>query len=868
MVPRPPVVSIAPATLFLVCALAAPPAIADPILFPRAATARDMVMLPSAGAPQARTTFPPVSSAADGTWQEFNLLQVSGPLAIHDSGHDRLLSLGGSRRENWALPLAGPHEWQPLPRQALPSFDARTSVQDPSTGLVYFLGRRPDGMLEFNTLDPATGAVASLPASGGPPAQPRSAPLFDPVNQRLVIYGSGIEDPDQLDPHVWALDLLPAPTWSQWTPAGVSPPVELALSYSFAVLDPVRRRMVFPTSIREGPGLFSMWALTLDGPPEWLRFATNGLVTQSPNPSVYDPVGDRLWTIDNLCFLYALSLVNYHWSSTSVGGPGPSPRQGAGVAIDVAQHRLLVFGGTTPSYDTHSDTWALSLEDPPAWMELVPNATRPPNRGGAGDGHDATRRRLVVFGGYDEWGGFHNDTWALDLDADPAWSALATQGAPPPGRYSHASAWDPARDQLVVFGGYGGDGSHPLGDLWALSFAGGAPTWSQSTPAGSAPAARFSSQLVYDSARDRFLLLFGVNGTQVFDDVWELRLSPTPTWRRLAPGGTLPAARGGAMCAYDPPRDRVLMFGGGTLSESLNDLWALNLGSGDGAWQELPVPPGPSIRSQGLLRLDTVHDRLLLFGGYGLNAEETVITWLNDTWALGLTGTPAWRSLSPAGFRPTEREGANGAYDALHDRLVVACGGQGDGSNDVWALSFGDAPTPTLLDLASRDVTAERVLLVWAGAEPGRMVTAYRRQPGAEWRSLGTVVADAGGYVALEDHDVTPGAALEYRLGVTTSGVESFFGAVSVHIPQRGLALSARVARGHFSFTVQLPSREPATLALFDLAGRSVWSTSVGDLGAGGHEVEMDGATLPTAIYFARLSQGRAVSNLRIALVR
>jgi hypothetical protein len=47
-----------------------------------------------------------------------------------------------------------------------------------------------------------------------------------------------------------------------------------------------------------------------------------------------------------------------------------------------------------------------------------------------------------------------------------------------------------------------------------------------------------------------------------------------------------------------------------------------------------------------------------------------------------------------------------------------------------------------------------------------------------------------------------------------------------------------------------------------------VWSTSVGDLGAGGHEVEMDARTLPTAIYFARLSQGRAVRNLRIALVR
>src|SRR5262245_53280428 len=64
-------------------------------------------------------------------------------------------------------------------------------------------------------------------------------------------------------------------------------------------------------------------------------------------------------------------------------------------------------GGGTASYgDIYSDVWALSLDHAPAWVNLVPDATRAPIRGGASDGYDASRRRMVVFGGSDELGGF------------------------------------------------------------------------------------------------------------------------------------------------------------------------------------------------------------------------------------------------------------------------------------------------------------------------------------------------------------------------------------------------------------------------------------------------------------------------------
>jgi hypothetical protein len=216
----------------------------------------------------------------------------------------------------------------------------------------------------------------------------------------------------------------------------------------------------------------------------------------------------------------------------------------------------------------------------------------------------------------------------------------------------------------------------------------------------------------------------------------------------------------------------------------------LELGSGDGQWQKLRIAPGPSERSGGLLRLDTTHDRLLLFGGYG------IIGLMNDTWALDLAGTPSWRQLAPAGIPPRGRDGANGAYDATNDRLVVACG---QGTNDLWTLTFPDAPP--------------------AATPPDRTA----------WQG---------------------------------------FGAARGQIPVPALELSANTAHGRVSFAVQLPSSDPATLSLFDVAGRCVWSTPVGDPGAGAYELEISAPPQPPAIYFARLSQGRATRYARIVLMR
>jgi hypothetical protein len=66
--------------------------------------------------------------------------------------------------------------------------------------------------------------------------------------------------------------------------------------------------------------------------------------------------------------------------------------------------------------------------------------------------------------------------------------------------------------------------------------------------------------------------------------------------------------------------------------------------------------------------------------------------------------------------------------------------------------------------------------------------------------------------------------------------------------PSRGSGLA-------IAFT--LPGAEPARLALFDIAGRRVSERSVGELGAGRHEVNLAaGRRLAPGIYLIKLTQG------------
>lgn len=295
---------------------------------------------------------------------------------------------------------------------------------------------------------------------------------------------------------------------------------------------------------------------------------------------------------------------------------------------------------------------------------------------------DGARDRLVAFGGWD--GAYRNDVWVLPLGAAaPAWVALTAAGTPPPPRAAHAAVYDAAGDRLVVFGGM--DASGPLGDVWALSL-GAAPAWTQLSPAGAAPTARFGHSAIPDAARSRIVFFGGDDGgAALLDEVWALSLGAAPAWSAVGTSGAGPAARSGHTAILDAPRSRMIVYGGFDGVAVLGDARALDLANGH--WSAFsPSGTAPAARTAHVAGFDPVANRMVVHGGFDGALRHA------DAWSVNLAGSPAWTALAPAGAAPSARSGHAAAFDAARERLVVFAGDASGRAGDTRALSLAGAP--------------------------------------------------------------------------------------------------------------------------------------------------------------------------------
>jgi hypothetical protein len=403
---------------------------------------------------------------------------------------------------------------------------------------------------------------------------------------------------DQLLNDVWALSLAGGPVWTQLSPAGTLPIARIGHT---SIYDPVRDRMVVFGGSSSGNRFFGdVWALSLVGSGAWANLTPGGPVPEPRiwHTAIYDGARDCMvlfggFGVSYLNDVWITSLPGAPtWTQLTTAGPPPSGRYSQTAIYDPVRDRMVVFGGYSAGY--LNDVWALSLGDSPAWTQLVPAGTLPSARAYHSAIYDPVRDRLVVFGGYGP-GGNLDDLWALSLAGSPMWTQLSPAGTPPSPRFRHTAIYDPVRDRMVVFGGIGIAGD--LSDAWALSMA-GTPTWSQLTPSGTPPGARAYHTAIYDPVRDRMVVFGGDNGSRHFGDVWALSLADSPAWTQLAPAATPPSARDSHASIYDPVRDRMTVFGGYD-SAYLNDVWDLEWGSTLSApptvgshamWLALPIP--------------------------------------------------------------------------------------------------------------------------------------------------------------------------------------------------------------------------------------------------------------------------------------
>jgi hypothetical protein len=322
--------------------------------------------------------------------------------------------------------------------------------------------------------------------------------------------------------------------------------------------------------------------------------------------------------------------------------------------------------------------------------------------------YDPVRHRTVIFGG--GGGNYLNDTWVLNANGS-SWTQLATQGDLPAPRRLHSAIYDSQNDRMVVFGGY--DGTF-YNDVWALSFSTDPPSWSQLAPGGDAPAARAGHAAVYDANDHRMIVFAGYDGVSESslrrDDVWSLSLDGDPAWTNITPEGASPGVRSSLDAAYDSQRDRMVIFGG-TGPGFLDDTWALDL-SATPAWSQLAVEGArPPAREEHSAIYDAANDRVIIYGGY--DAEY----YFGDTWSLPLADPSAWIEMEPTGLTPDPRWGQTAVYDNTNDKMILFGG---------W--SYGTSGETFVLNLAGTPAWSNPVVLPGPGPMRHTFASAYDSQ--------------------------------------------------------------------------------------------------------------------------------------------
>ncbi|MFH1809969.1 MAG: kelch repeat-containing protein [Pseudomonadota bacterium] len=371
--------------------------------------------------------------------------------------------------------------------------------------------------------------------------------------------------------------------------------------------------------------------------------------------------------------LWAWSPVTRSWTPISATGDLPSARYGHGQVYDAARDRLVVFAGTTAMFSGQLQDLREFDPDSGVWTDLTP-AQSPGTRYGPGMTYDPVREHVLTFGGGRSPGSWNAETWVHAGGSSP-WLEL-TPTTPPPARQGHAVTYDPVHGVLVLFGG--SDGSN-LQDTWELDSTSG--RWRDRTPSsGPNPPARSYASLVWDASRARPLLFGGSTGSTRLQDCWEWD-TVTGTWTERTPSsGPIPAVRFRHAAAYQPSPPRVVVFGGSAGTGTLQDTWEWDGAAGQ--WTERPPlsPSIPTARLGHVMAYDPARDRVLLFGG----GPDTASIWVPQTWEWN-SGNGTWTQLSPPSS-PPGRSGASLVYDPLRQRLLLAYGVGSFGSpwQDTW----------------------------------------------------------------------------------------------------------------------------------------------------------------------------------------
>jgi len=582
-----------------------------------------------------------------------------GHVAAYDSVNNRMMLFGGAlgmpspcTNDAWILDAANGKNGTPTWIAQSPSGTAPAArvysagAYDSTTNsLIIFGGDNcTNGYLNdvwiltgANGLQ-GTPAWRKLATSGVAPSKRESAAaIYDSVNNILTLHGGDAGAGPFGD--VWTLSHANGTggtaVWTKLTPVGTAPRARTGHS---ATYDTANNRMTIFGGANKTTTMTDSWVLANPngiGTPMWIQIATTGTA-----PSLA-----------------------YH-----------------SAVYSQSQGYLFVFAGASSANKLSSNSHAFTLTGANGLAQTASKwiLGGPPVRYGQSAFYDSATNSIFVFGGQHSRSNLnYGDYWQASRvigSSNLKWGLVPSKGGAPSARFGHTGVYDPLTDRLMIFGGSKGTCLNDYRVLQHPNLQGGSPTWTGVTPAGTAPLPRMMQASAYDPASNTLMIFGGYDcASTYFNDVWVMsnanNASGQPTWNQLAPDGEPPSVRESSTAIYDPTTNSLIVYGGDEGGTPFGDLWILSNANGSGGtpvWTQIfAVGDGPPARSGHTATYDVVNNVMTVYGGFdGTNV-------VGDVWMLAganaQTGTLAWTQ----GLTGQSRRFASSMYDPVSNEMIT-----------------------------------------------------------------------------------------------------------------------------------------------------------------------------------------------------
>jgi hypothetical protein len=289
------------------------------------------------------------------------------------------------------------------------------------------------------------------------------------------------------------------------------------------------------------------------------------------------------------------------WQLLNVESSPPLLADGMAIYNTTDSYAIL-FGGVTSTNQLSDQTWKW---DGKRWLQMSPDE-HPGARSKQAMAYDPARNTVVLFGGWDGKAVF-NDTWEWD---GAEWKNIKPEHQPT-ARCCHAMAYDENLDKVILYGGWDNTKSIFYNDVWTWD----GVDWEEMDSTG-LPLMSGHTMAEFPE-QDEVVSISSTRSvnTWVFrQGKWmDLGINPIPT-------------RSEGRSAYDASNQWIVYFGGIKDGEFQNDTWIF-----DGTnWHLLSLTSSPSGRFGHVMFYDPTREAVILFGGIDSS------TYYNDTWALRL----------------------------------------------------------------------------------------------------------------------------------------------------------------------------------------------------------------------------------------